>query len=78
MENVTIKDLTFDNVSYVIEAGRCKGLYYAAIAGEIISSTITNVTINGSFTYAESVINQYVNEKGPLSILSLTDPDIIF
>lgn len=74
MENVTIQDLKFQDVTYTIEAGRCKGLYVAPIAGKLISSTIKNVSIVGIVNYASSVEEQYFKEnpKGPLSILSLT------
>ena len=74
MENVTIQDLTFSDVTYTIEAGRCKGLYVAPLAGKLIGTTIKNVSIVGSVQYANSVEEQYFKEnpKGPLAILSLT------
>ena len=62
MENVTIQDLKFQDVTYTIEAGRCKGLYVAPIAGKLISSTIKNVSIVGIVNYASSVEEQYFKE----------------
>lgn len=60
-DNVTISDLSFANVSYVIEAGRCKGLYYAPLAGDIKNSTLTNVSISGTMSCDEATQGKFTN-----------------
>ncbi len=62
IENCTIKDLKITNATYTMHVVTCKYLQFGALAGTIKSSTIDNVSINGTITYAEDTLKRLENE----------------
>ncbi len=61
IENCTIKDLKITNAVYTMHVVTCKYLQFGALAGTIKTSTIDNVSIDGTIEYAEDTLKRLEN-----------------
>ena len=82
MKNVTIKDLSFENVTFEIDRVICSNLYVSTLAGNIENSIITNVEFNFVITYASSIDEVFVSqgklrEKYDMAAYNIDDDSII-
>lgn len=55
LENATIKDVTFENVQYVVDTyfSRIDKIYVVPLCSKVTNSTIENVTIAGNYSYRQ-------------------------
>lgn len=63
IQNCTIKDLNIVNATYTLDVVMCRYLCFGVLAGEIVSSTIENVSISGQFVYSDNTLNRLENNQ---------------
>lgn len=63
IQNSTIKDLNIVNAIYTMDVVMCRYLCFGALAGEIVSSTIENVSIEGQLVYSQNTLSRLEEAK---------------